>query len=482
MENLAQKINCEDSQDSLYKKYFNEMPCFVSVQDREMKLIDCNNLFKEHFGANVGEYCYEVYKGRMTKCDNCPVAKTFETGKPQQSEETVKNLKGEEIPVYVFTSPIFDERGRIEAVLEISSDISGVKKIQKKLHKTQKQLQQFFNVAPCYITLQDKDLKITSANNKFRDDFGEGVGDYCYEVYKHRDEPCFECPVTQTFEDGRTHQSEEVVTTMSGDQYNVLVNTAPIKNVDGEITHVVEMSTNITEIRQLQDQLTSLGLLVGSISHGIKGLSSALDGGMYILSSGLKKDDKERIDKGWDMVQRNVSRIRSMIADILYYAKDRELQHEPSDVNDFMSDVAATMENKAKNFSVDFKFTIADSLGEFSIDQAAVRSSLVNVLENSFDACRKDVNKDVHLVEFDVYEQDGYIIADVKDNGIGMDRETQEKIFSLFFSSKGIEGTGLGLFISNKIIKKHGGKIDVASTPGKGAHFSIVLPRKPTEQ
>jgi signal transduction histidine kinase len=139
------------------------------------------------------------------------------------------------------------------------------------------------------------------------------------------------------------------------------------------------------------------------------------------------------------------------------------------------------MENKAKNFNVDFKYSISDSLGEFAVDLPAVRSAIVNVLENSFDACRKDLNKDSHFVEFNVSESDGKIVASVKDNGIGMDRETKEKIFSLFFSSKGIEGTGLGLFISNKIIRKHGGTIDVSSKIREGAQFSIVIPRTPSD-
>jgi len=64
----------------------------------------------------------------------------------------------------------------------------------------------------------------------------------------------------------------------------------------------------------------------------------------------------------------------------------------------------------------------------------------------------------------------------IEDNGIGMDRETREKVFSLFFSSKGIKGTGLGLFISNKIVDKHGGSIDVESEPGRGSRFLVRLP------
>ena len=69
----------------------------------------------------------------------------------------------------------------------------------------------------------------------------------------------------------------------------------------------------------------------------------------------------------------------------------------------------------------------------------------------------------------------------IEDNGIGMDRETQEKVFSLFFSSKGLGGTGLGLFISNRIAVAHGGKIEVESELGAGTKFTVSLPRKHKE-
>jgi PAS domain S-box-containing protein len=468
---------------SIYQNYFNEMPCFVSIQDRSMRIIDCNRLFKDHFGAKAGEYCYEVYKGRMSKCERCPVEDTFLTGKPQQSEEKLTNLKGEDIPVYVFTSPIFNEDGEVECVLEISSDISSVKTIQKRLYNTQKQLQQFFDEVPCYLTIQDRDLIITTTNRRFREDFGSGGGIHCYEIYKHREEPCLECPVARTFEDGRSHQSEEVVTSISGDQHNVLVSTAPLRDDDGKISHVVEMSTNITQVRQLQDQLTSLGLLVGSISHGIKGIASTLDGGMYMMSSGLEKNDRSRIDKGWDIVKRNVDRMRSMISDILYYTKDRDLQYEATDIHQFMSDIASTMERKADSFKVEFEYDSASSLGEFTVDETAIRSALINILENSFDACRKDLIKSSHQVIFSV-QADEYqksIVINVIDNGIGMDQETKEKAFSLFFSSKGTEGTGLGLFVSNKIAMEHGGSIGLESELNKGSRFTIRIPRRRIE-
>ncbi len=157
------------------------------------------------------------------------------------------------------------------------------------------------------------------------------------------------------------------------------------------------------------------------------------------------------------------------------------MHYEEVDATQYASDIATTMESKSSNFKVEFKHEIDSSLGQFTIDIASMRSALINFLENSFDACRKDLNKTEHLVTLKVHndtDKDS-IVFEVSDNGIGMDRETQEKIFSLFFSSKGIEGTGLGLFISNKIIKKHGGTIDVSSKSGEGAHFKIRIPRNP---
>jgi signal transduction histidine kinase len=68
------------------------------------------------------------------------------------------------------------------------------------------------------------------------------------------------------------------------------------------------------------------------------------------------------------------------------------------------------------------------------------------------------------------------MVFEIADNGIGMDQQTREKLFSLFFSSKGVKGTGLGLFISNKIVDKHGGHIKVESEPSKGTRFVVELP------
>ena len=115
---------------------------------------------------------------------------------------------------------------------------------------------------------------------------------------------------------------------------------------------------------------------------------------------------------------------------------------------------------------------------EFEGDQKALRAMLVNLIENALDACRVDKRKADHEVSLAVKSEPAHVVFEVEDNGIGMDQETREKAFSLFFSSKGVEGTGLGLFIANKIAKAHQGAIDIDSQPGRGTRFSIKIPRK----
>jgi len=349
--------------------------------------------------------------------------------------------------------------------------------VQEELRNVQLRYQQLFDEVPCYISVQDKEFKITAANKLFKQDFGDGIGNRCYAAYKEQNEPCSACPVAKTFEDGESHELETVVTSKSGDKYIVLIRTAPIPNTAGEITQVMEMSTNITEIRQLQDHLSSLGLLIGSVSHCVKGLLTGLDGGMYLLNSGFVKENQEQIKEGWEIVKLMSGRIRKMVLDILYYAKERNLQWEQVDVLKFANDVSLTVEPKIRGQKIDFICDFDKSLGVFEIDPGIVSSALVNILENAVDACTEDKKKSAHKIIFRIRGDDEHILFEVSDNGTGMNKETYEKMFTLFFSSKGTRGTGLGLFISSKIIQQHGGTIKVDSIPGEGTRFSVRIPK-----
>ena len=458
-------------------KYFNEMPCFVSVHNRNLKVVATNQLYKERLGDRIGGNSWEIYKGRAADQAKCPVGETFKSRKGRRSKETVAYVSGETVPVIVHTAPIRNKDGNVELVIEISADTTEIRRLQEELRTTQQRYHQLFDEAPCYISVQDRSLKLVAANRRFKEDFDEKIGSHCYEVYKHQHEPCSECPVAKTFEDGKSHQSEMVVTSKTGEQNNLLIWTAPIRDEAGEISQVMEMSTNITQIRKLQDHLSAIGLKIGSISHGIKGLLTRLDGGMYLLDSGFAKKNEELIKEGWNVVRLMVDRIRNMVLDILYFAKERDLKWERVDVLSLAVEVIHTVEPKIEAQNIKLVSDFDESIEEFEVDAAVVRSALINVLENAIDACLEKESDKSHEIVFGVKQDNDHIIFDVTDTGVGMDKETRENLFNLFFSSKGNKGTGLGLFISNNFIRQHGGSITVDSTPGKGSHFSIRMPK-----
>jgi PAS domain S-box-containing protein len=348
-----------------------------------------------------------------------------------------------------------------------------------RLQESQERFEQLFNEVPCYILVVDREFRLTAINRRYREEFGDHIGRHCFDIFTHHSRLYPDCPVARTFQDGRSREYEEVINARNGEQYYVLTTTAPIRDSRGQITQVMEMSTNITQIRKLQDHLASLGLLIGSISHGVKGLLTGMDAGLYNLRSGLEKGDAERVRKGWAMVDLMQGRIRRTVLDILYYAKDREQSLEEVSVAEFARQVASGALRHALKNKVEFEFWPAPDLGTFQVDPDALNPALMNLLENAVDACLEDKSKDFHQVVFSVSREDEVIVFDIEDNGTGMDVLTREKIFTLFFTSKGSAGTGLGLFIAHDTVSQLGGEIAVDSEPGEGAHFHVRIPARP---
>jgi len=112
------------------------------------------------------------------------------------------------------------------------------------------------------------------------------------------------------------------------------------------------------------------------------------------------------------------------------------------------------------------------------LDPRTVHRSLLNLVANAIDACLFDENtdKDWQIHVKTALEKGNIIRFEVQDSGTGMSQETQDKLFSSFFSTKGGRGTGIGLLVTKKLIEEHGGTIEFISQPGKGTEFILRLP------
>ena len=122
-----------------------------------------------------------------------------------------------------------------------------------------------------------------------------------------------------------------------------------------------------------------------------------------MVNSGFAKNKPERVEKGWEMVQRNVERIRSMVLDILYYAKDRELAVEDVDLGMIVADIREGMEKKASDADTGLEISVAEDAGALPGDPQAIRAMLINLIENlpnsSYCLLRMDKDRDVQLVD-----------------------------------------------------------------------------------
>ncbi len=344
---------------------------------------------------------------------------------------------------------------------------------------SEKKYQQLFDEVPCFIFTLNKDYLITDSNKKFNDYFGSHIGEYCFGICKNRDDPCGRCPVQQTYEDDRNHALESEIISSDGVKHIVLSWTAPIRDETGNINKVLVMLTDITEVRRLEDHLSSLGVMIGSISHGIKGLLTSLDSGMYLLNTGFKKGDMTRISEGLEISNQITERIKKLVLDILYYTKTRRPVWQTMSAKKFIDAVLMPIiPAAAKNgirLHVDVQCDTRDDY--FEIDGKSLESAFINILENSIDACVSARRTSQCTILFHCRIKQDKIIFLIKDNGEGMDATTLKNIFTIFFSSKGKKGTGLGLYITNKVLEQHSGEIKVKSSPETGTKFLIKMPR-----
>jgi PAS domain S-box-containing protein len=234
---------------------------------------------------------------------------------------------------------------------------------------------------------------------------------------------------------------------------------------------------DVTELKRLQGNLSSLGLMVGTVSHSLKGCITGMDAGLYLIETGFYRNKPARIEEGLDVAKLMIDRINKLVQNILYYSKERELILENYDVWAFAQDIVKSMETRIRAANITFETEFSNKLGKFRIDFNKLRPAMINILENAMEACIEDTRTLSHTIRFYAHDTDDRVVFEISDNGPGMDPDRVHKIFQLFYSSKSVHGTGLGLFITRNIVRQHGGNISVESTPGQGAHFVITLPR-----
>ena len=459
-------------------RYFNEIPYFVSIHDRQGQILAANRSYRVLLGGRAGDASCLIYEGRAGSSDECPVGRSLRTGNAQESREVIRYRSGARVPVIVHTAPIYNNEGEVELVLEVAAGTPDVDKLRGELQSTQQRYQLLFDAVPCYVVGLDRNLRVTTANRLFKDAFGEKTGVPFREVFLIDDDVFAESPIQKTLKEGRSLHGELALTGPNGRHYNMLVWTSPMSTAAGKLMQVLVIFMDITQVRELQSNLASLGLMVSSISHSIKGVLTGLDAGLYLLNKGLTGRDDAQVQSGVEIVRSIAARIRKMVMDILFCAKERELQRECVDIRRFAEDVAQTVRPLFAGKGVELACEFESELGVFEVDPGMLKSALINLLENAADACAAEGAGESCRTVFGLEANADAVGVLVEDNGTGMTAGQLKNLFTVFFSTKGSKGTGLGLFITDKIVRQHGGTITVDSAVGRGTRFGIMIPRR----
>jgi signal transduction histidine kinase len=226
------------------------------------------------------------------------------------------------------------------------------------------------------------------------------------------------------------------------------------------------------------ERMAAVGQTVSELSHTIKNIANSLKGSIFVLGKGVELDEKEYILEGWRMVESNVEKIKNLSLDLLHYGKYAKAKLSQCDPNRPVAEVLRLMEAKAQEEGVHLEADLSPDLDPVVMDPDGIQRCLMNLVGNAIDACRDNAagGRAKRVAVRTIAAKGGGVECQVCDNGCGMDAGLQQRLFQSFFSTKGTEGTGIGLMMTKRIVDQHQGTIEVQSRPGEGTTMIIRLP------
>jgi len=225
------------------------------------------------------------------------------------------------------------------------------------------------------------------------------------------------------------------------------------------------------------ERLAAIGQTIAALSHHIKNIMQGIVFGSDMVRAGLADKDDRMLNKGWKLVERNQGKIHELVMDMLSFSKEREPAIENADLNSIVDEVIDVVRGKAADMGVDLEVRLSPALPAVPCDPDGVHKAVLNIVSNALDAV--DGSEDLYVgVQTLMEPDDQWARIVVVDRGSGIPPERINDIFRPFVSTKGSRGTGLGLPVSRKIFREHGGDIIVESIVGKGSKFIMRLPMR----
>jgi len=344
------------------------------------------------------------------------------------------------------------------------------------------------------ITLVDRDFRILMSNARSGRSHGRPSGNFtgqhCFHAFRQAERLCDFCPGPEAMRTGRPAEITTEGVDAGGQRYAIQIAAFPLHTPAGELQGFIEVVSDITTQRQLQEQLRqaekmqAIGQLAGGIAHDFNNRLVAISGFAQILAAECAQDDlrgyAERIVQG-------AKRASDLTSQLLAFARKGDFQSVPVDVHDLIGEVVHFLRHSLHK-QIEIKQRLEANPPVTRGDPTQLQNALLNLAINARDAmptggalifATRVAYLDEDYCQAHPYriEPGEYLQIAVTDSGIGMDKETQKHIFEPFFTTKPKgEGTGMGLAAVFGTVKHHQGLINVYSEPGHGSSFKIYLP------
>ncbi len=337
------------------------------------------------------------------------------------------------------------------------------------------------------LILLDKDLKVLWGNRVATDWFGpldQMLGRKCFSVLWREGNICQDCASTRAIRSGNVEQCEKAIPGGNGHPRFFQITTSPIKNSQGEVIQIVELIQDITEKKQLEAQLlqagkmVAMGELASGIAHEINNplavIGAHAERMAHLLSNAHLSPEKlsGKFPSYLEAIVRHTYRCKEIIEKLLNFARHKEVELQPTDINMVLEDSIALVSHRASLENKSILKNLRPALPLISSDFNGLQQVFVNILTNAMDAIegKGEIQVTSRL-------EDGLIKVEIADKGNGIPVENMDRIFQPFFTTKPPgKGTGLGLSICARILSRLGGAIAVQSNPEKGTRFCVSLP------
>jgi PAS domain S-box-containing protein len=272
----------------------------------------------------------------------------------------------------------------------------------------------------------------------------------------------------------------ELIDPETGRSLPMEITAREVLDFTGQVTAVVSVLHDLTEIRELErrrveqqlfesEKLAAVGRLAASIAHEVNNPLEAIKNALYLMQPESVEDKNARF---LEIARKETERVSHIIRQMLGFARQRG-EVDWVDVNQLLEETLVLLEKKLKQSKIRVTREFDEALPKVRARSDQLRQVFLNLIINAQQAIQTDGQIDVST---SVYEQalQPSIVIEMRDTGVGISEDDQARIFEPFFST-GKKGTGLGLWVTQDIVRQHGGRIEVSSEVGKGTTFSIIL-------